>query len=176
MVAASGRTVPRSTQFPVVEEAARFPEVVARQLPGVGPEYLTLVESLQPFREATPSSHPLHIIHRLDIEDKHRSLLVAAVVPDHAKLSARGRSGQIYDIRFNKALPFPLREGDEIVRFRLRRDVQLSNIELQIQLGADLALVDQPPVHGQPVVFLCHDLIEYMYKTVFLHAAPLLSS
>jgi hypothetical protein len=51
----------------------------------------------------------------------------------------------------------------------------MAAIDLEIQLGADLALVELPPVHGQPIALLCHDLIEYMYKEVLLYAAPLLT-
>jgi hypothetical protein len=170
----SGAAVTRTTQFPITESASRFAEVVQKQLGGVGAPFLKFVENLQPFSSQAPSPNRLEVIHRLDIKDKHRNLLIASVLPHHIQFEAEGREGAIVESKLCESLPFPLTDGLELLRLRLREDVRLEQLRIVVQLGASLAFMEDGPELGQPLVPLLYELTKYVEEHV-LYAAEVLS-
>jgi hypothetical protein len=169
-----GGRVTRWTQFPIFDHEAGFRRAVLRQLAGAPREFLEFVEKVQPYQAVKNTENPLHVINRLDIKDKHRQLLVSAVLPFHVDLGVEPPDA-IEPPLFPAALAFPLVDGIEIVRFRLRFGYEIIRPPVTVKLGADLALVEESPVHGQPVVPLLYDLIKFVESDV-LYAAELATS
>jgi hypothetical protein len=64
---------------------------------------------VQPYKRAKPAHHVLAILHRLDISDKHRELLITVV-----GVQSLGWFGEIEPTAFN---PGPYDDGAEVCRF-----------------------------------------------------------
>jgi len=174
MVEEGGGEITRRTQFTIADTRARFDELAAKQLGGVTPLLLQFVKGLQPFSEGAGSPNCLEIIHRLDIKDKHRNLLIASVLPHHVQWAAEGREGAIVESKMCEALPFPLTDRLELFRLKLRSDVRLEQLRIDVQLGASLALSEPGPGLAQPLMPLLYELIKYVEEHV-LYAAEVLS-
>lgn len=167
-----GGTVTRRTQFPVNETQDAFHKAVFRgeQLKGAPSAFIAFVESLQPYHSAVPSENLLHVIHRLDIRDKHRQLLVAAVLPARVQLDVHGPPGCITTLKFPTELPFPLAEGEELVRFSLALGFEIDRPPLSIALHQDVALVEEPPIHSRPIVPAMYELVDFALLNIIVPA------
>jgi hypothetical protein len=63
-------------EFPIFKDRQSYEKAKSKKLEGMAPLDVRLVDSLQPFTAESPQSHPLWLLHRLNIEDKHRRLHV----------------------------------------------------------------------------------------------------
>jgi hypothetical protein len=64
-------------QFPICDTREKFDKAIKNGvLRGVGSSAIKLIESLQPFKSKTPHDTFFYALHQLDIEDKHRLLVV----------------------------------------------------------------------------------------------------
>jgi hypothetical protein len=68
------------TYYPICNTQREFDYKSVRMLRGASPLAIAAVSVLQPFRSSDPHSHPLALVHRLDVEDKHRLLHVVGGV------------------------------------------------------------------------------------------------
>lgn len=86
---------PKSLYFPIVVDRSRWGATVQSQLAGVPEEYVSRIESVQPFNHVATPEHrsALELLHQLDIDDKHRAGIAAEVVPTSARHQGQVRFG-----------------------------------------------------------------------------------
>lgn len=172
-VEANGGTVTRRTQFPVCTEPSAFSRNIKQQLAGAPAFFIDLAESVQPYKRVVPAESPLHIVNRLDIADKHRQLLAAAVIPASIEFSIDDAPQSVEHVELTKEFPFPLVDGTPLVRFRLALGYEVIRPAFRLGLGSNIALVEQPPVHGQPLIHMLLNLISELESTVIFPAEQL---
>jgi hypothetical protein len=160
MVKAGGCTVTHDIQFPVCDSADSFKKTTARRLRGAPQGFINFVETLQPFN--TTGTNYLRLISDLDNQDKHRDLLVSAMLPSRIDFSAEGPQNAVQDLRFPTAFSFPLREGDELVRFWLSPEVQLEKVGIKIGFAAQLVFAEEGPLFQVPVIPLLYSALKYL--------------
>jgi hypothetical protein len=71
--------------------------------------------------------------------------------------------------------PFPLVDGAELARFRLAIGREVIRPPFKIGLGADLALVDESPIHGQPLTITLYQIIKQVESDIIFAAEQLLN-
>ena len=74
-------------QFPICDKRAGFDEALKKGiLRGIRAEAIKIIESVQPFTSnGSPRETILYVLHHLDIQDKHKLLLVTATAAELAK-------------------------------------------------------------------------------------------
>jgi hypothetical protein len=100
------------TSFPIMETppaADRYGRTRPQINPGVPKKLREILDEVQPYKRPKPEHHELAILHRLDISDKHRELLVAVI-----GVQSLGWFGEITPTGFN---PGPYDNGVEVCRF-----------------------------------------------------------
>jgi hypothetical protein len=165
--------IPGKTQFPVCTTPKRFDAAAKDQLAGAPREFIRLAESLQPFNSKPASDSLLGIVHRLDINDKHNRLLVSALVPSHVSLTF-DKPGCLEREPTLTIPPFPLVDGAEVARFRLALGHEVIPPPFKIGLAADLALIDEPPIHGKPLALTLYQIIKKVETDILFAAEQLL--
>jgi hypothetical protein len=86
LVIASGGQPNDSTAFPILEIAPapnRYGHTRPQIPPGVSKEMRKVLDEVQPYKLAKPANHDLMVLHRLDINDKHRQLLITVIAIRH---------------------------------------------------------------------------------------------
>jgi hypothetical protein len=151
-------TVTRDTQFPITFSAEQFRRNTTRQLLGASDAFVQFAESRQPYHTDPPEFNPLHIVNRLDIKDKHRQLVVAAILPIQVAIIVKDRAS-IEPPKMRPQLTFPLIEGLELTRFKMAVGHESSWPDVQLELNADVALVEESPVHAAPLVNLLENFL-----------------
>lgn len=81
-VIAGGGNPTGDTNFPVLDVAPtadRYGRTRVQIAPGIPKRLQEVLDTFQPYKRGNPTTHPLHVIHRLDIDDKHHELFVTVV-------------------------------------------------------------------------------------------------
>jgi hypothetical protein len=112
LVIASGGTPNETTTFPILGDSPtpnRYGRTRVQISPGVSKELGKILDEVQPYKRPKPAHHELAVLHRLDISDKHRDLLVTVV-------GVEGVSwfGENEPTTFNTG---PYQDGTEVCRF-----------------------------------------------------------
>jgi hypothetical protein len=110
------RVGPRGTSFPILDQPGR-------PFSGISKELWGLLDEVQPYKRPKPPNHELAVLHKLDIIDKHRELLVAVI---GIRGGGLGWWGGADVSAFNSG---PYGDGDELFRF-IHSDTQ-SGYEVQ---------------------------------------------
>lgn len=129
LVLANGEK-PERQAFPVCDSPKAFlKQKNGESLQGVSAAARSLIDSFQPYH--VPSGFEwslLWVLHRMDIEDKHRLLTVvtANAAVDHIRIdsSACTDDVNIMGLVTPKGIVQPTREGAEIFKFRLKTPTQ----------------------------------------------------
>jgi hypothetical protein len=86
LVAANGAQGTPSTAFPIFVERDKYQKDAPKKMRGMHPGAQSLIQRVQPFqvlpRDGHPSEHPLAMLYGMEIQDKHRSLVLAVHVGD----------------------------------------------------------------------------------------------
>ena len=112
LVIASGGKPNDSTAFPILEVAPtpnRYGRSRPQISPGVSKELRKILDEVQPYKLAKPANHDLMVLHRLDINDKHRQLLITVLGVRHF-----GWFGEADPTLVNLG---PYQDGSEVCRF-----------------------------------------------------------
>jgi hypothetical protein len=112
LVIVSGGKPDDNTTFPILEVPPtpnRYGRIRVQISPGVTKEIGRVLDEIQPYKRTKPAHHELAILHRLDISDKHRELLVTVV-----GVRFIGWFGETNPTGFN---PGPYEDGTEVCRF-----------------------------------------------------------
>ncbi|HEV7239179.1 MAG TPA: hypothetical protein VGQ36_08050 [Thermoanaerobaculia bacterium] len=171
----NGNNITSRTQFPVTSSMDQFNRVVSSQLAGASPQFIDFVERAQPYHSPDPTLHPLHAINRLDIADKHRQLLAAAMIPAFVEFEIEGPKRAFERAAIPDAVRFPLVDGVELFRFTLGYGYEVVRPGFRLALGFDFALVEEPPIHGQPIVQMLYGLLPAVEEHVLYAAEQQLS-
>jgi hypothetical protein len=112
LVIADGGKPDDKTTFPILDVPPtpnRYGRTRVQISPGVSKELGKILDEVQPYKRPKPAHHELAVLHRLDISDKHRDLLVTVV-------GVEGVSwfGENEPTTFNTG---PYQDGTEVCRF-----------------------------------------------------------
>lgn len=115
---------------------------------------------MQPYRSPDPTTHPLYVINRLDIEDKHHDLNVVGSGLSSFALHQTGEGGVLELTNWQIGGPHlvaPLVDGAEITSFEIgaRSEVDLDN-----EVTFDVAFAQEGVGKGHPVILTLEQLIE----------------
>lgn len=100
LVESSGSRPTTRTQFPISESPKKFHARAGEQTKGMSPGIVRVVELSQPYKRTTrPTAerHPLHLLHTLDIADKHRQLHTA-VATVYSRIALPGEDRLTLDL------------------------------------------------------------------------------
>ncbi|MGA2570570.1 MAG: hypothetical protein ABSF23_08635 [Terracidiphilus sp.] len=134
-----------SNQFPITTSAKDFAEAIRRrQLRGVSPEAMKLIDGLQPYQT---EGSPLRLLNHLHNIDKHRMLNVVTVVADNSEIIAR----------YGDEPYFGLFLGNE----ELRDGAAFGNIGVPFDLPPEFASINgrlpKMQMHGKCSLFVAFD-------------------
>jgi hypothetical protein len=145
LVLLNGGTPDSNTEFPIYWDGTKYglKGQAERKLKGVSAQATDLIEQSQPYHAPVPCSHPLWVLHELDVIDKHHSILLTASI---ANLRFVGHYGD---------LPEPLEFGgsafedqDEILRIPAS---SYAKGDLYPKFTCDVAMDVTGPRPGQPL-------------------------
>jgi hypothetical protein len=71
--------------------------------------------------------------------------------------------------------PFPLVDGVELARFRLAIGREVIRPPFKIGLGADLALIDDSSIHGQPLTLTLYKIIKQVENDIIFATEKLIN-
>jgi len=160
-VETQGASPTARTSFPIADTETKFSQMAVTALAGVSSETRAKIEDIKPWKDGSP---PLLHLHRLDIVDKHRLLLVVGAA--HRSV---GVSFQFPDVPGMPRISsptifirpadrqFPLEDGAEV--FRVARAARSSDMAHEPQFKFELACGDEV-VAGKPLDELVAELIE----------------
>jgi hypothetical protein len=117
------------------------------------------IEGLQPYqRIGDVDSHPLLLLHRLDIMDKHRVLPLLDQVAVPLGMSVSG-PGKITIVSMTPAFyePFPFEDGTEIPGFVLSPD-STPDVNMEMNFTREILLAKSGPGGGRNVVEVLFDV------------------
>lgn len=100
-------------EFPIIGDPTKYADAKKRKLDGVPPAAVAFIDAIQPCHRlniAPPEHQILWILHRLDIEDKHRRLHVLGRGFLLYHLTYKGPHGAFVREQINKWV-FPLEDG-----------------------------------------------------------------
>lgn len=184
--AANGTRVdPRSIQFPVWNRGAPAPTTARavkdhqakrkRQEHAFGLPAMALIERLQPDsrRNRDWMLSPLWLLHLLDIEDKHRLLVVVGGTVVNALTTIGGPGQDVHIESMSIGSPgmsvVPIADGTELMRLKLGADTP--NVDVKQTFTAFVAFEKLGPGQGKPVLETLDQLIGFVDQTLTLFAA-----
>lgn len=133
-------------EFPVFDHPAKYERAKKSKLAGLPTADMEFIDSVQPFAIATPSTHPLWILHRLNIEDKHRRLHVVAGAVWSTRIRHTGAGGadafSVDSSWIDSPLRYPLVPGTVLFAYRSKSSIP-STLDLEF---APVLLFDAPPL------------------------------
>jgi hypothetical protein len=160
-------------EFPIFLEKDDYEKAKRKKLKGLPKEDVDLIDSVQPFTDADPPKQLLWLLHRLNIEDKHRTLHVAGgaiLLQGIRHTGAAGAEAFSMETKwFDSPLRFPLQPGMEIVRYKAESALPA---EVDIPLKTMLLFAEPAEVHGMEVMALLNRLIEVAEQIVNALAEP----
>lgn len=172
LVERAGVAVGTQHAFPIHETERDFRERAPHQLKGLSPALTQRIASLRPYRDG---NYHLYTLHRLDIIDKHRTLVpafssVGVTIFDFApRLESHWRESFPDDTNFKGIPPMPLginwadpacpvQDGEEL--WRLKAD-QRHPSDVDPTFRATIALGGDSPVKkGRPVDDVLRELAD----------------
>ena len=147
----SASDVDRDIAYPICDSEAEYNAWVARRLPNVGAEYLSIIKQSQPFvrSPSNPSQDPLSLLHRSDIWDKHKVPSICGLVSDSFSYSVRTEDFQrLNNNREEIKVVFPPQEpvtpGSVIAKMKFKRPFKPGpKIEVNAQMRFKIHLVGE---------------------------------
>ena len=114
LVIADGITPNSGSTFPIEVDVPKLDRrgiALPNISPGVSYDARSILDEVQPYKREKPESHGLATLHRLDIGDKHRQLLIAVLGIDRNMLAWWG------DLEVTKFNPGPYDKESEVCRY-----------------------------------------------------------
>jgi hypothetical protein len=161
-------------EFPIFTESTKYERAKRSKLAGASDEDVELIDSVQPFTIATPDTHPLWVLHRLNIEDKHRRLHVVTGAVWSTRISHIGAGGgdafSVESKWIDNPLRYPLVPGTVLFAYRSKTTIS-STLKLEF---APVLLFDAPAlVLRWRVLPVLAELIDVTSQVVDGLAGPL---
>lgn len=169
---------PEGTEFPIFKDRAKFFKTKSKGVPdrgsglykmrGLSPGAQTLVKWLQPYRRINnPDRHPLWVLHRLNIGDKHRRPhVIGAVLEDSSFGIVSMRDIDLHIGRWGAATG-PFKSGTTVGTFSVK--VTGPNPEMQVDTNFffDIAFDPKGVTGGSLVAPQLTELRDFVRETVF---------
>lgn len=150
-VALNGQAPPHTTEFPIFTTRKLYARDSERKIGSLRPETKALIESLQPYNAGYKA---LWTLHELSRRDKHRALLLTALVLNGAQIRLHTTT-----IDFTETIPIgPLIAGAEIGRIphniamRAIQESAQSNVDMKVDLPTGIAFNEPDLFTGHPDV------------------------
>ncbi len=127
--------------FPIFAERGEDTDgKLKRMTRGVSPLTFAFIERIQPYQYKEPKRHILWVLHRMDIENKHRSLHVLLGAAGIRRITHTGSGGasafSVPERWVNNPVSFPLEDGTEVCSFSSRDPSHPGvNVELDLFIG-----------------------------------------
>ena len=171
VVVAGGGTVSNSTEFPVSYAEDHFRKKGIHKVKGASPAAIALIERHQPYRDG---NEPLLQLHRLDILDKHQSLILVGATNRQVKMNVtltipdRAQPVEFPTLTLNAAEPtFPLEQGSIIFRELAGAwDQDARNHSLRYQFPYEVAFGVEQVAAGQPVLPALDRYLQFTEATI----------
>jgi hypothetical protein len=125
--------------FPVTSSPRHFKNVVPTMLPGARRADLAKVRAFQPYRagKRNRERHVLWVLHRLDLDDKHRTIQPVVPVPDSSGFGIGAATDCIYR-RMAPASPrVTLEPGAELTRIYVKKTGPNPHIDVEPHFTID---------------------------------------
>jgi hypothetical protein len=162
LVLAGGRKPGRQTGFPIVKREKDWRVQGGSALKGVGPEWVELIEAMQPFqRFDRPDLHPLAILEHVNNLSKHRFLPAAVLTADtfgYLVNVAGVPPGERFES--HDYLDQPIVNGGEVARFRTESRLQVA-VRINENPRFRLSFKDGVDLDWAPI-----DLVEWVREAV----------
>jgi hypothetical protein len=177
LVLANDGTPSERDAFPIAKDSAAYVNRANEALAQVSDAARSQIDLLKPY---DGGNDDLWHVHRLDIADKHRLLLVVARSLDSVTLTTTLPDGTPHPgstAYFQKGAYFPLRDGMEIPEIDTLKQAYAASVPWPVEpdFKADVAFGDESKyVHGQRLVPTLKQLAKSFDKIVESFA-PLLS-
>lgn len=148
-------------EFPVFVDPVRYEKSKRTKLDGVSAGDIAIINAVQPFTAASPATQPLWLLHRLNIEDKHRKLHIVAGALWTSRISHTGPVGaDAFSFESSWAdnpLRAPLSDGIELFRYH-----SASNLPAALEIEFQPVIVFESPAEARHIEAhsLLHRLIE----------------
>lgn len=155
LVLTTGKRPDMKTEFPIFLDAAKYKAGSPRKVKGASKTVVEIIESLQPYHKTgNPESHPLWLLHRLDIRDKHQllNIITTAVQTQRFEIDTGG-DFLLADGEY-RMLVSPVEDGTELGQFTLTRPDAKVNVKPHVTF--EIAF-DDFGVEGN---FLVYDTID----------------
>jgi hypothetical protein len=135
LVLANGKRPDTKTEFPIFLDPAKYKAGGPRKVKGADKATMRIFDGLQPCNETqAPDRHPLWLLHRLDIRDKHQLLNVVVAGAQTDQFKIRTGNFGIINGRYN-AFICPIEHGAELGRFQLTSPEAEVDMEYHITFG-----------------------------------------
>jgi hypothetical protein len=164
LVRISGGKDPDRASFPVCQDEFRKNGYTWLKEPSlhidVRPDIRDRIDAVQPYK-GTKTGQRLLLLHKLDIIDKHRSLIITALAAANVNKTInqancadarRYPSGSVSWIS-----PKPLQDGEKCITYT--HEVPRLEIDPYLKVGVDILFGDGSPASGQSVVTVIADLV-----------------
>jgi hypothetical protein len=165
LVRANGGTPNAWTEFPIFWDAEKYKTNARGQVRRISKQAVALIERMQPYHAPDPTRHPLYIVHHLDNRDKHVDFTVVGSALRNAtfgKALTDEWPPKTHMVITNMTiggpqLVSPLEDGAELWRVTI---VEAREVDVNGEATFDVAFDQAGAGKGQPVIPLCHQLIE----------------
>ncbi len=162
LVALGGEDCTKS-QFPIFAKRAAYCSKSAGYLKGAPQDAIDLIESFQPYHGG--DDHPLWVIHRLDILDKHRGIIPVGAAHRSVKIKLPGLPEDAPQIALKPAdRQFPLRDGSEV--YRILAAARKPEVDHDPEIIVEIAFGEGQVVDGRPVVEELTRLGAYTFNVI----------
>lgn len=167
LVLANGHTPNTSTQFPVGKDQSDFGKAVKSRLKGVSSDALNLVKDLRVY---PTGDEKLWTLHRLDIADKHRTLIPVGASHEAVNVMTTFAGFDNVPLNFPAIAirpadrQYPLKDGAEIFRVMKAARGGPADWQRRFSFTFTVAFGDGAPVAGEPIDPMIPDLVSYVQQ------------
>lgn len=162
MCTGSGQTPPKpwEIEFPIADDAAKFPSLRDRKVKGARPDAIKVLDAVKPYKGGNDA---LWRLHKLDNIDKHRALLTAGSAYRSFDIAALARDSMLtfgpLPKDFQPVQLFirpadrmcPLKAGDELLRHSVD-----TNVSKDLQFRFDVAFNEPQIIESESIIEALH--------------------
>lgn len=169
LAAANGQPPIRNHEFPICTDREKFRKAIQQKVKGISRSALRRIVKAQPYRQATPDTTTINLIHQWDIIDKHRLLLVVGkmfTLGNEVEVGTTEPEGPTPEIiKLTKAPQKVLSEqGHEIFSITLSQPVP--DFEAKGQFHVHLVFGEEGPAYAVEVISTLRTMAAFTRKFI----------
>jgi hypothetical protein len=176
MVRAEGKPVTAQTGFPIFESPEDFESRYMAKVKGAPQAAVDIIKEAEPYEGA---GNPLWLLHRLDIEDKHKLLVPVGVAPwgmttTYTITDLIAADPETKGFSFDHLTPdavgiirpqgrIPLRDGAEVYRISVSlRSNPIAKMHMSPEFHFEVAFGEVEVVEGKPLIRTLDQAIQFV--------------